>query len=97
MGNILIDKDNDSVSQMLHNIHRIEFALKGLIKERKSTFNGDVFLTDKELSEQLKVCRRTLQDYRDDGILPYYQLGGKILYKHSDVEKVLNDYYRAGF
>ena len=97
MGNILIDKDNDCVSQMLHNIHRIEVALKRLMKEYKRTFNGDVFLTDKELSERLKVCQRTLKDYRDNGILPYYQLGGKILYKRSDIEKVLNDYYRAGF
>ena len=32
----------------------------------------------------LKVSRRTLQDYRDNGILPYTQVGGKILYLSSD-------------
>ena len=32
----------------------------------------------------LKVSRRTLQDYRDNGILPYTRVGGKILYLSSD-------------
>ena len=47
------------------------------------------YLTDRELSERLKISRRTLQDYRNNGILPYRQLGGKILYRESDIERVL--------
>jgi len=38
-----------------------------------------------------------LQEYRNNGILPYYQLGGKILYKESDVEKLLEDNYCKAF
>jgi len=45
----------------------------------------------------LKISRRTLQEYRNNGMLPYYQLGGKILYKESDVEKLLEDNYRKAF
>ena len=35
--------------------------------------------------------RRTLQDYRSNGILPYIQVGGKILYRASDIERTLMD------
>jgi len=58
--------------------------------------NGEKYLTDKEVSEKLKVSRRTLQDYRNQGRIAYIQLGGKILYKESDIEKMLEDnYYKA--
>ena len=48
--------------------------------------NGERYLTDMEVSEILKVSRRTLQEYRNEGILPYIPLGGKILYRESDLE-----------
>ena len=34
--------------------------------------------TDKEVSQILKISRRTLQEYRNDGVLPYILLGGKV-------------------
>ena len=59
-------------------------------------FNGERFLTDRDLSGLLKISRRCLQDYRDQGRLPYVQLGGKVLYKTSDIEKLLEgNYHRA--
>ncbi|MDB0927429.1 DNA-binding protein, partial [Phocaeicola vulgatus] len=33
------------------------------------------------------------QDYRSNGILPYIQVGGKILYRASDIERTLMDGY----
>ena len=41
----------------------------------------------------LKISRRCLQDYRDQGRISYIRLGGKILYKVSDIEKLLEDNY----
>lgn len=56
--------------------------------------NGERFLTDSELSVMLKISRRTLQEYRNEGRLPYIQLGGKVLYRESDIERMLQDGYR---
>ena len=50
-----------------------------------------------EQPSRLKVSRRTLQDYRNNGIIAYYQLGGKILYKESDIESMLAANYREAF
>ena len=52
------------------------------------------FLTDEELSKLLKVSRRTLQEYRTLGVIPYYLVQGKALYKESDIQKVLDDAYK---
>ena len=62
-----------------------------------SNLGGEHYLTDRELSQRLKISRRTLQDYRNNGILPYRQLGGKILYRESDIERVLQSCYRGKF
>ena len=50
------------------------------------------------MTERLKLNRRTLQEYRTEGKIPYYQLGGgKILYRESDIEKMLNNNYFPSF
>ena len=49
------------------------------------------------MSAWLKVSRRTLQDYRNNGMIAYYQLGGKILYKESDIEKMVMSGYRNAY
>ena len=41
----------------------------------------------------MKISRRCLQDYREQGRLPYIQLVGKILYRQSDIEKLLKENY----
>ena len=48
----------------------------------------------KEVCEKLYISPRTLQDYRDKRIIPYTQFAGKILYKESDLERLLEDNYK---
>lgn len=50
--------------------------------------NGDV-------CQLLNISKRTLQDYRDKRIIPYTQFAGKILYKASDLEKMLEENYKS--
>jgi len=42
--------------------------------------DGERYLTDGEVSELLRVSRRTLQEYRNNRVLPFILLGGKVLY-----------------
>lgn len=55
------------------------------------------FITDAQLSENLNISRRTLQDYRDRGIIPFYRLDGKILYDEADIDKFLSERYRPKY
>lgn len=59
--------------------------------------HGKRFITDAMLSELLGVSRRTTQDYRDRGLIPYYRLDGKILYAEEDIEIFLQSNYRPKF
>ena len=44
--------------------------------------------------KRLRISRRTLQEYRTLGVIPYYLLQGKVLYKESDIHKMLEDAYK---
>ena len=72
-------------------------GIESMNEKSRASFSNERFLTDKEVSAWLKVSRRTLQDYRNNGMVSYYQLGGKILYKESDIEKMVMDGYRNAY
>ena len=95
MSNQLITRENNErVKGFFLTLERISVAVEKLFSSRKPTLNGDSFYTDEELSEKLKLSRRSLQDYRNEGRIPYIKLGGKILYRSSDIGKLLEDGYR---
>ena len=78
-------------------IDRLLDGIENCMANSRPTLGGERFLTDREVSARLKVSRRTLQDYRNNGIIAYYQLGCKILYKESDIERMLAANYREAF
>ena len=89
-----ITRDNEKVALLLEKMNRLMENMESLAENYKPVLGGERFLTDKELSGMLKVSRRSLQDYRNEGRIPYIQLGGKILYRESDIEQVLKNGYR---
>lgn len=81
-------------------IGQLDALLEGIERmdaSHKASPSNEQFLTDKEVSAWLKVSRRTLQDYRNNGMIAYYQLGGKILYKESDIERMVKSSYRNAY
>lgn len=61
----------------------------------RPTLFGESYYSDTELAAKLKVSRRSLQDYRNNGTVPFIRLGGKVLYRRSDVERILRENYSA--
>ncbi len=89
----IITKDNYHMRQLFSLLDNIQRKMEELAENNRPPFNSERFLTDRELSNLLRISRRCLQDYQDQGRIPYIQLGGKILYKVSDIEKLLKDNY----
>ena len=97
MSNKLITGNNERIKSLFLSLDRHSSALERLFSSRKPTLDGESFYTDEELSKKLKISRRSLQDYRNEGRIPYVKLGGKILYRSSDIEKLLEEGYRDRF
>ncbi len=92
--NELITMKTERIVSFFKSLDRMLDGIEGLVRNCKPTLNGERYLTDKEVSTRLKVSRRTLQDYRNEGRIPYYHLGGKVLYKESDLQRLLENSYR---
>ena len=75
--NELINKDNEWIIHFMGSLDRLLDSFEHLTVNYRPTLNGERFFTDKEVSARLKVSRRTLQDYRNEGRIAYIQLGGK--------------------
>jgi len=55
---------------------------------------GEIYLTGEQVCGMLHISKRTLQQYRDDGLIPFIKLERKILFRESDIVKVLEDNYQ---
>ena len=63
----------------------------------RNTSKQDVFLDNEEFIKTMKISRRTAQTWRDEGKISFSQVGNKIYYKLSDVEKTMQDHYNKSF
>ena len=86
---LIITCENEQVIQFLKEVDQLSQSIELLMANYKPILDGQRFLTDTELSQYLKLTKRTLQENRNIGKLPFYQIGGKILYRESDIEQLL--------
>ena len=77
--NELIMPHNVGVKNAVENMKEVLALYKKVIGNYRPLLDGERYLTDKEVAQILKVSRRTLQEYRNEGMLPYVLLGGKVL------------------
>ena len=63
----------------------------------KNELKKDTFLDNQEFLILMKISKRTAQTWRDEGRISFSQVGNKIYYKLSDVEKLLNEHYNKSF
>ena len=52
----------------------------------------DPIISTDQLMKVLSICRRTAQKLRNSGKLTFYKVGGKIFYRLSDINKMLDNH-----
>ncbi len=95
--NELIMSHNSGVKSVLDSMKEVLALYKKVTGNYRPMLDGERYLTDREVSEILKVSRRTLQEYRNEGVLPYIPLGGKILYRESDWKNFWEKFYHPAY
>ena len=92
--NNVITMDTEDVTMLLQNVQKNSKWLSAFLESYSPPLDGERYLTDKEVAELLRVSRRTLQEYRNNRVLPFILLGGKVLYPESGLREVLETNYR---
>lgn len=93
----IIGKNNEDVKRFFAEVEKIADAVQRSSDSNRPLLNGEQYLTNRDVSEELHISLRTLQDYRDTGKLAFIKLDGKILYKASDINRLLEENYYPAF
>ena len=89
----LFTNDNKEIIAHKEMIMQLRNRIEEILKNYRPVMNGEIYLSGEDVCKLLHISKRTLQQYRDDKILPYIQIGGKIIYKESDILIILEQNY----
>ena len=89
----LINKDTLQIKEFISSLDSMLIGIESIVKHYKPHLNGEHFLSNNEVSKTLNVSLRTLQEWRDTGQIPFIQIKGKIIYRQSDIDKLLQRHY----
>ena len=89
MGHLVLSKDSNEVKRFIETMEGISKMLDANSLIYRPIFDGNRYITEQELSKALKITKRTHIEYRMNGKLLYYKIGGKILYKEQDIIEIL--------
>jgi excisionase family DNA binding protein len=89
---VIIEKN--TLDELLAKVNKV-YEL--LLKPEIIHANPYKLYNNKEAAEYLKVCTKTLQNYRDDGLLEFIQQGRKICYTQANLNAFLEKYKNKTF
>ena len=89
----LLTNEAEEIIAYQEMITRLRSRIEEILKNYRPVMNGEIYLSGEDVCQLLHISKRTLQQYRDDNILPFIQIGGKIIYKESDILKILEQNY----
>jgi hypothetical protein len=89
----VLDRKSEAILSFFTGMDEMLDCIREALKNRTPHLNGEKFLTNKDVCRMLNVSARTLQQWKTDGLIPCIQLKGKILYRESDIDKVLKSNY----
>ena len=89
-----IGDSNEDMFALLEAVVGIKNELLYIREYFHPLLKGEIYLSGEQVCEMLHISKRTLQQYRDDGLIPFVKLERKILFRESDIIKVLEDNYQ---
>ena len=90
-----INKETPEMKQLISGIKGLTNRVRNIAQTHRPLFEGEIYLTGREVCERLFLSPRTLQNYRDKNIIPYTQIAGTILYRLSDINRILSENYKS--
>ena len=82
----------DQFTELMSKLDTIQSQITAKANPKQETYLGSV-----EFLKLLDVSKRTAQTWRDEGKISFSQVGSKIYYKLSDVEKFMQENYNKAF
>jgi len=85
----IIDRKSTEVTSLFMALDELLDTIRQALKNRTPHLNGEKFLSNHDVCKMLHISSRTLQDWRDTRKIPFIRIKGKILYRESEIVKLL--------
>jgi predicted lipase len=83
----------DKTEKMIAKILAETTEINSKLKSGNHQNPEDVVYNNQQFMKLMDISKRTAQDWRDKKVIHFIQIGNKIYYRLSDVQKLLNDNY----
>lgn len=93
MSTELFDSDAEEIAYYKMKLNELRTRIELILENFRPVLNGEIYLSGEDVCKLLHISKRTLQQYRDDNILPYVQIVGKIIFRQSDILELLERNY----
>jgi hypothetical protein len=90
----IISMDLKVFNALVKHIENMEEKVEALYS-RQQDLGLKRWLNDQDICEILNITKRTLQTYRENGLLPYSRIKYKVFYRPADVEKLLQSSHHS--
>lgn len=89
------EKNKEELFEIKEMIDQLKSRIHVILSNYRPIMNGEIYLSSKDVCKILHINKRTLQQYRNDSIFPYIQIGGKIYFKQSEIIESLSKNYKS--
>lgn len=69
MSNEVMTRNSEWMNHIVNHLNRMVDNFERAVMNYRPMLDGERFMTDKELCARLQLSRRTLQDYRNNGVI----------------------------
>ena len=69
MSNEVMTRNSEWMNHIVNHLNRLVDHFERAVMNYRPMLDGERFMTDKELCARLQLSRRTLQDYRNNGVI----------------------------
>lgn len=84
----IINIDAQTFEEMIEKFNAFTRKVDSICDKHKDKALQD-WIDNQDVCTILNISKRSLQTYRDNGTLPYTQIGHKMYYKPEDIEKIM--------
>ncbi len=90
----IITKESEELKELIRQLKTAHQSVVKVREKHRPTIDDEHYLTGEEVMLFLHISPRTLQTLRDNRMIGFTTIGGKILYPETELQKVLLDNYQ---
>ena len=90
-----INYESEEFRELERQIEQALLDIEDVREKHRPTLADELYLSGEEVMEYLHISPRTLQTLRDNRLICYTTIGGKILYPEKELHEVLYSNYRS--